>query len=152
MIPKPTKRIKVPKPLRRGKRPARVRKTPRGKLKKQVDAAFSLWIRARDRWRCQACPAAWADGKLPQHAFQCAHGFSRRYHATRWDPNNAWCLCRGCHVRYTHDPLGWDTWMMSRVDDYWGLRRLALGEAPRLDYTELLASIQSGVGPYRREE
>ena len=39
---------------------------------------------------------------------QAAHGFSRRYHATRWNLLNGWCLCSGCHVRYTFDPIGWD--------------------------------------------
>jgi 5-methylcytosine-specific restriction endonuclease McrA len=34
-------------------------------------------------------------------AFQCAHIIPRRYAATRVDPENAWCLCAGCHLRTT---------------------------------------------------
>lgn len=151
MIPKPVKAVKTPKRLKRGKKPARVRKTPRGKLKKLCDKAFADWIKDRDDWTCQGCGVAFReDGPLPAHAFQCAHGFSRRYHSTRWDPLNAWTLCRGCHVRWTHDPLGWDEWMMTHVDDYWGLRRRALSPAPKVDYVELLAAIARGDGHYDR--
>ena len=52
------------------------------------------------------------EGK-PSGVLQCAHGFSRRYRATRWDERNAWCLCQGCHLYWTLRPLEWDDWMRS---------------------------------------
>jgi len=36
---------------------------------------------------------------------QCAHIISRRYSGTRTDIRNAFCLCAGCHRRFTDWPL-----------------------------------------------
>ena len=30
------------------------------------------------------------------------------------------CLCAGCHMKFTHDPLGWEEW----VDERFGPGRL----------------------------
>lgn len=75
---------------------------------------------------------------------QCAHGFSRRYRAVRWDERNAFPLCRGCHMYFTHRPLEWDEWLINR----WGLkvyneiRDLALhGRNPNL--TDTLAALRA---------
>lgn len=77
------------------------------------------------------------DGQ-PKGALQCAHGFSRRYRATRWDERNAFCLCQGCHLYWTLRPLEWDQWLRVRwgQDLYDELRALALnGPNPDLKQT-----------------
>jgi len=56
----------------------------------KMDIVFSKLIRLRDRHRCRRCGRA--DRKL-----DCAHIESRRHSATRWDPDNALCLCFACH-------------------------------------------------------
>ena len=33
--------------------------------------------------------------------FDAAHIIPRRYNAVRTDESNAWCLCKGCHLRTT---------------------------------------------------
>lgn len=78
-------------------------------LKAECDRLFSLHI--RNRGTCES-------GR-PNHNgnLQCAHGFSRRYLTVRWNPNNAWAFCGGCHVFYTHHPIEWDDWLCDR----WGL-------------------------------
>ncbi len=78
-------------------------------LKAECDRLFSLHI--RNRGTCES-------GR-PNHngSLQCAHGFSRRYLTVRWNPNNAWAFCGGCHVFYTHHPIEWDDWLCDR----WGL-------------------------------
>ena len=43
----------------------------------------------------------------------CAHIFSRRHAGTRHDPNNAVCLCRGCHMRFTSEPMEFSSWVNS---------------------------------------
>ncbi len=62
----------------------------------------------RSRGRCEACGRS--DGTL-----QWAHGFSRSYRKVRHDLRNGFCLCAGCHMKYTHDPIGWDEWMRARL-------------------------------------
>jgi hypothetical protein len=96
MFPKPAKR--GPKPRRRARR---ARKGSRAALGREADRLWSLIVRGVGR--CEACGS--------KERLQAAHGFSRRYRATRWDLRNGVCLCAGCHVRYTHDPLGWEDWL-----------------------------------------
>lgn len=106
----------IPKPPRRGPKPRRPipRRRLRGrrranpfaahrKLKKLVDDTFALVVRVRDSNRCRLCNA--------NSDTQCAHLISRRYEQCRVSLDNAWCLCRRCHARWTHDPLGWDELM-----------------------------------------
>lgn len=92
------------------------------------DALFGKIIRSRGV--CAACGQTWD--------LQCAHGFSRRYRALRWEEDANFCLCRGCHMKYTHRPLEWDEWLKERwgEDRYWELRNIALTHPnPDLDET-----------------
>jgi hypothetical protein len=111
-LPKPEKRAKVKKA------PPRKSKRPRRKLLAYADSLWSQIIR-----RPGACVICGKTERL-----QAAHGFSRRYHATRHDLRNGFCLCSGCHIRYTYDPLGWDTWLQARWGEllYTTLRERAL--------------------------
>jgi len=131
-----------PKPPKRGpknpKRPRKQRKTSRAKLGRECDKLWSLLVRRKGA--CEACGGT--------NVLQGAHGFSRRYRATRWVLLNGFCLCRGCHVTYTHDPLGWDTFLR----DAWGemvydsLRASAqFGRAPR-DMEAVLAKLREEEG------
>jgi hypothetical protein len=83
----------------------KIKKPTHSALVKKADAMFSLRVRAIGR--CMSGRSKHA-GNL-----QCAHGFSRRYEGTRWDLSNAFCLCAGCHVYFTHRPLEWDEWLRS---------------------------------------
>lgn len=85
---------------------------------RKADALFSLLIRSRGR--CENCGSS--------EYLQCAHGFSRRYRAVRFDERQVWALCRGCHVYFTHRPLEWDVWMRDRMGEalYAEVRALAL--------------------------
>ena len=82
-----------------------------------ADRAFSLFIRKRDG-ACRACGST--DG------LQCAHVWSRRYHAVRFDERNAVALCRGCHVKFTHSQALWDGWCEENIPEYRHLRMLAV--------------------------
>lgn len=100
----------------------------RQNLTKQCDALFSKIVRSRGA--CEACGQTWD--------LQCAHGFSRRYRAVRWNEANAFALCRGCHLKYTVRPLEWEEWMRERIggNAYDELRHAALyGENPDLKET-----------------
>ena len=60
----------------------------------------TLWARlVKAKGYCEICRSVLG--------LQAAHGFSRRYGGTRWVLLNGFCLCNGCHIRYTHDSLGW---------------------------------------------
>lgn len=78
-----------------------------------LDALFSLYIRARDRWTCQVCGRIFAEperGKL-----QCSHFMSRRHQGTRYYDGNACAKCFACHQRMTGNPITFTMWIMDRV-------------------------------------
>ena len=103
---------------------------------RKADILFSLAVRAVGR--CEAL----GEHKGP---LQCAHGFSRRYRAVRWDSRNAFSLCAGHHVYFTHRPIEWDEWMRETMgfELYEFLRVLAL-IGPKPDMEAILRGL-SGV-------
>lgn len=76
----------------------------------QTDRVFSALVRARDR-KCMA-----PTGSCWGAVLHCAHIVSRRYEATRYDPENAMALCVACHDYWTVHPNGW----RDKVDDLLG--------------------------------
>lgn len=106
-LAKPEKRAPRPrKRIIRTSRPAKVRKTPRSKLKRMADQLWSSIVRAAGK--CRICGSA--------ERLQAAHGHSRTYMGTRWDLRNGWCLCSGCHMTMTHNPLAWSRFLQTE----WG--------------------------------
>jgi 5-methylcytosine-specific restriction endonuclease McrA len=120
-----------------GKKTSKRRKS-RLALRRECDRRFAVAIKDRDGWECRACGGT--------DRIQCAHVISRRYHATRWSLANAVALCAGCHMKYTHDPLGWEAW----VEDRWGsaiygeLKRLARQGVAHIDYEAILETLPKG--------
>lgn len=105
---------------------------------KAADQLFSKLIRSRG-----SC-AALGEGYGPcAGPLQCAHGFSRSYHATRYDERNAWALCLGHHKMFTHRPLQWDEFMRWELGQarYVELRKKAL-TGGKTDYKTLLADLR----------
>lgn len=88
---------------------------------------FSKLVRAKGF--CHRC--------LKTEGLQCAHVFSRRYLTVRWDFRNAFCLCQGCHVFFTHRPIEWEDWCRKQMGDqaYDTLRldAIAIGQKPDYD-------------------
>lgn len=71
----------------------------------------------RMKGHCERCGKA----GVPLDA---AHIIGRRYAATRTDENNAWALCKGCHMRLTEHPhehmeLVYQTIGRTAFDELW---------------------------------
>jgi len=77
-----------------------------------ADARFSSQIRARDGWRCQRCRSNPRPGGL-----HCAHHFTRRTKATRFDPDNALALCYGCHQYLDSHPVEKEAFWRAEIGD-----------------------------------
>jgi hypothetical protein len=117
------------------------RSRPRKRAKRKAsmrtcDKLFSQLIRTRDDWTCRACGSA--------QSIQCAHLVSRRYHGTRWEPDNAVALCARDHMRWTYDPLGWEAW----CDERWpgrlaALKHRALRAHAKADYPALAEELSA---------
>lgn len=103
-------------------------KLPKTKQKQLCDILFSQIVRTAGK--CFKCNRT--------TGLQCAHIVSRSYHATRWDLDNAVCLCNGCHVYYTHHPLEWEVFICIKIgkDEYDQLKKRALNYS-KPDYAAL---------------
>ena len=91
-------------------KPKSKRRSPKANWMRKADTAFSKFVRARDG-RCLACGST--------EFLQCAHIISRSYKAIRVDELNAVCLCRSCHLKFTHKPLEWVEWVEDNYPGRW---------------------------------
>ena len=91
----PSKRPNLPrsatKPKKKGKSIS--------KLKKDLDAVFSKFIRERDQGQCYTCPKK---GEIKE--MQNGHFVPRQYLATRYDEVNCHCQCYACNMLYNGQP------------------------------------------------
>jgi hypothetical protein len=83
------------------------RKPTQKTAKAACDRLFSQYIRSLGF--CEYCGRG-----EPEVQLQCAHWISRRYSNTRCDPENAFCLCAGCHLRFTHNPTEFSDWAVKQ--------------------------------------
>lgn len=65
------------------------------KLKKELDAVFSKYIRQRDKGQCFTCPK-----KDDPKRMQCGHFVPRQYLSVRYDERNCNCQCYACNMLY----------------------------------------------------
>lgn len=84
------------------------KKTARQKLIENLDELFSKIIRTRANYTCERCGRK--DGVM-----QCCHVYSRKVLGLRWDLQNAFCGCGGCHIFFWHSsPIEAFIWFENR--------------------------------------
>src|SRR6185503_13669363 len=77
----------------------------RGVTNKQLDDACRALVFARDGYRCLRCGAT-------SHLQWC-HVYSRRFISVRWNPDNSFTGCAGCHLWWHHRPIDSAAWWLS---------------------------------------
>jgi hypothetical protein len=65
-----------------------------------ADKWFSLCVRERANWTCERCGVEYSH---PARGLDCAHYETRDNWSVRFDPINAFALCRGCHGYYDRE-------------------------------------------------
>lgn len=128
------------KSLRKGTKTSKRRKKRKVSVK-ECDKLWSQIVRASNGGVCYLV------SRVKDHVcsgpIQGAHGFSRRYRGTRWDLRNGWPLCAAGHMRFTHDPIGWDLLLRS----WWGndlydeMQQKAI-TITKLDYEAILTGLR----------
>jgi uncharacterized CHY-type Zn-finger protein len=83
----------------------------------QADKWFSLCIRSRANWKCEACGRQYKQGDLGLH---CSHFIGRGHYATRFEPLNAFAHCYGCHSKFEGNPHVFVDWVKSKrgIENY----------------------------------
>jgi hypothetical protein len=78
----------------------------------RADRVIAAFVKKRDG----GCVVVWGTlkrlGRPIQHGggLQWSHLISRRYHATRWNPDASVAMCAAHHVWFTHHPLEFEDW------------------------------------------
>lgn len=68
----------------------------------RLDRKFSWYIRwVRDKGVCQRCLKQYTP---PSNALHCSHFHGRRKQSVRFDPENCYAACYGCHLYFTANP------------------------------------------------
>lgn len=117
------------------------RKPKRSTLKNKADREFSLRVRARGH-----CELAGRDAVSCLGNLQTAHIFSRRYHAIRWDEDNALCLCAAHHTFYTHRVELWFLAIEELFPGRWAALRKRINEPWDRDLLGALERIEGKRG------
>jgi 5-methylcytosine-specific restriction endonuclease McrA len=112
---KPMKRsgFKAPSKAQKGSKvKKKAKKAPKtqAKLKKELDALFSKYIRAKYLKECYTC-------RKVDVTLQCGHFVSRQYLATRWDENNCRPQCVGCNIFGNGKPLDFEERLKKDLGD-----------------------------------
>ena len=109
--------VAKPKPLKadRKKKPK-----PRKIKRADPDIWFSLCVRERADWTCQACgkkyePWIGVNGYPANSALHCSHYVGRATYAVRFDPYNADAHCYGCHTKFEGNPHNFMEWKYAQL-------------------------------------
>jgi len=110
-------------------------KTTRKKLRDQLDKLLGIIVRQRAGYKCEQC------GK---HApLNTAHIISRINLATRWDRDNVFCFCVGCHFWGHQNPILFTEFVKEKLGDekYEGLKKKSI-EVKKWTIVELEALVE----------
>ena len=108
-----------------------------------LDIGFSLLIRNRSNWRCEACGDYLGGNRSSLHA---SHFHSRRKQSTRYDPQNVFAHCFTCHQKLGENRHKFRAWVKTKLGDIeYELLRLRANEIVKrtaADKKELLAEMK----------
>ena len=79
---------------------------------RKSDQLFSLYVRSKAKWKCEACFKQYDEGSSGLHA---SHFWGRRHESTRHDPTNTSSHCFSCHQRFTEDPELHREWKLKQL-------------------------------------
>lgn len=82
-----------------------IKKTP-------ADNWFSKCVRARAGFKCQRCGAQHLENSMGLH---CSHFHGRGVWSVRFDPDNAFSLCYGCHKYVESRPVEHQQFALSMI-------------------------------------
>lgn len=89
-----------------------------------ADRAFSLCVRERAGWACERCGAQYQPGTRALH---CSHFHGRGKWSVRFDPDNAFAHCYGCHMHLGSRPHEFSAWVLERIGE--GMYQILLERA-----------------------
>lgn len=113
-----------------------------------ADKAFSLCIRERSNWTCDRCDTFYPEGK--RMALHCSHYHGRGKYSTRFDPNNCWAHCFGCHRYLSAHPAEFTAWALEKLGD--GLFEIVCERAQDMKLGRLAKREAKEIAKYYRDQ
>lgn len=117
--------VAKPKPTRATRSRIKVKAVePKKKAKKikieEADYWFSLCVRERANWTCEACgkyyePWTSVKGQPANPGLHCSHYIGRANKAVRFEPLNANAHCYGCHTKFEGNPHEFKEWKIEQL-------------------------------------
>ena len=80
-----------------------------------ADIIFSTCIRERSDWTCERCDKQYPEGH--RGGLECSHYWGRAIKSTRWNADNCFALCTGCHALFTGRPEEHVRWVLAQLGD-----------------------------------
>lgn len=77
-----------------------------------ADIAFSKCVRERVSWTCERC-GSWFHRNAG--GLECSHFHGRGKWGLRFDPDNAFSLCTGCHFYLGSHPTEHQKWVEGQI-------------------------------------
>ncbi len=131
--------IRRRKPLRRKTRPRRQSKGRKAEERREADKLWTaLILRKYPACHIKATPRCSSRAYLQAH-----HVISRRYRATRWDPQNGVGACRHCHYWLHYVCIDAPQWYRDHGIDFDRLRAKAEAGAKGLDMALAILALKA---------
>ena len=105
------------------------------------DKWFSDVIRKKANHVCESCG-------VTNVAMDCAHIYGRRAKSVRWSLDNAVCLCRTCHRKFTENPIDFTHWL----NEYLGEGHMELLNEKRNNLMKTTKTLRKEIATHYRLE
>lgn len=106
---------------------------------RDLDAKFSVLVRMRAGWRCEACGRDFSSNRAELH---CSHFWSRWNHAVRFDLENCDAICASDHEFFGLHRNEFKKWKRDRLsDERYEALRLRSQKVVKVDRFEVAAMI-----------
>jgi hypothetical protein len=67
---------------------------------RKTDKLFSEYIREKAHWKCQRCGRDFNNNHI---GLEASHYHGRRKESVRFDSDNVYAICKGCHWKFHED-------------------------------------------------
>lgn len=82
--------------------------------RRKSDMLYSLYIRRKANWKCEACGKQYEEGAQGLHA---SHFWGRAAESVRFDDENVSAHCFSCHQKFTANPEMHRQWKIKQLGE-----------------------------------
>lgn len=112
-----------------------------------ADHWFSRCVRLRSSFKCQGCGNQYEENSTGLH---CSHFYSRAKKGVRYDGDNAFAHCYGCHQKFGSNP---DYFVTHYLDEYGeGMLEILREKVNDIDRGRRMSREEKDIAKHYKEE